>query len=275
MPNLAVNGTELFYQIFDETSDEDTSPETIVFSHGYLMDHSMFRGQIDVLKKQYRCIAFEHRGHAQSAIATDGYSMDNLVTDAIELIAALDKQLSLGPVHFVGMSTGGFVGMRIALRRPELLKSMVLMSTSAEQEPEKALKKNNVLLKVVKYLGIWAVIGQVINIMFYKSFLKDKSQKATTDYWRKAVASRDKKAMVAFGKAIFSRDNVLPKLADVKLPTAVIVGEEDVLTQPIHSVRMAQTIPGAKLYKIKDAGHSAAIEKAEEVTAAMVEFYKG
>jgi pimeloyl-ACP methyl ester carboxylesterase len=83
----------------------------------------------------------------------------------------------------------------------------------------------------------------------------------------------NKKAMYNFGKAIFGRDNVLPKLAELDLPVAVIVGDEDTLTRPIHSERMATTIPGAKLYKIADAGHSAAIEKAPEVTQAMVEFY--
>ena len=80
--------------------------------------------------------------------------------------------------------------------------------------------------------------------------------------------------MFAFGKAIFYRDNVLEKLSTLDLPTAVIVGEEDVLTPPVHSAGMASTIPGAKLYKIPDAGHSAAIEKAQEVTDAMLDFYQ-
>lgn len=269
MPKIAVNGTELYYNIFDDVSETKENRETIVFSHGYLMDHSMFSGQYDVLKKHYRCIAFEHRGHAQSQIAADGYSMDNLVNDAIALL----DELELGPVHFVGMSTGGFVGMRIGLRRPDLLKSLVLMSTSAEGEPEKSLKKNNLLLNMVKYFGWWTVIGQVIPIMFYKTLLQDTSQQETVNYWRNAVSSQDKKAMYAFGKAIFSRDNVLKKLATLDLPVAVIVGEEDILTPPVNSERMTNMIPGARLYKIKDAGHSAAIEKAKEVTEAMLDFY--
>ena len=274
VPKIAVNGTELFYQIFDEMPNDLARKETMVFSHGYLMNHTMFSGQINVFKKHFRCIAFEHRGHAQSAIATDGYSMDNLVTDAIALLECLDKQLNTGPVHFVGMSTGGFVGMRIALRRPELLRSLVLMSTSAEPEPQKALRKNTLLLRIVKYIGMWAVIGQVIKMMFYRHFLNDNNQNNTVSYWRNAVLSQNKNAMVAFGKAIFARDNVLPKLSQLNLPVAVIVGDKDPLTQPIYSERMAQSIPGASLFKIKDAGHFAAIEDAQAVTEAMTTFYK-
>ena len=74
----------------------------------------MFRAQIDRLKPHYRCIAYDHRGQGDSAIAPDGYDMDTLAEDAAALIVALDA----GPCHFVGLSMGGFVGMRLALPGP-------------------------------------------------------------------------------------------------------------------------------------------------------------
>lgn len=265
MPKISVNGAELFYR------REGEGDETIVFSHGYLMNHTMFKGQVDRLKSDYRCLSFEHRGHGQSGITESGYELDNLVTDAIAL---MDK-LKLGPVHFVGMSTGGFVGMRIALKRPDLLKSLVLMSTSAEAEPTQALKKNNLLLNTVKYIGWWPVIRQVLSMMFHSSFLRDRRNKPLLQYWKQTVITQNKHAMFDFGKGIFARDNVLPQLAHLSLPVAVIVGAEDVLTPPECAKRMADTIPGAKLYEIADAGHSAAIEKDTEVADAMQGFYQG
>ena len=265
MPVMIVNGVSLFYQ------ESGAGDETIVFSHGYLMNHTMFAGQIERLQQDYRCISFEHRGHGQSEVTSSGYELDNLVTDAITLI----EQLDCGPVHFVGMSTGGFVGMRIALRRPDLLRSLVLMSTSAEAEPEKALKKNKLLLKTVKHLGWWPVIGQVLSMMFHRTFLKTPKHRNTVNIWKSIVTGQNKNAMLAFGKSIFSRDNVLPQLQGVSLPVAVIVGEFDVLTPPQCSQRMADTIPGARLFTIADAGHSAAIEKPEEVHNALLGFYQG
>ena len=263
MPTLIVNGAELFY------TDTGKGEETLVFSHGYLMNHSMFNGQVERLKERFRCISFEHRGHGQSEVTAAGYELDNLVKDAIALL----DELKLGPVHFVGMSTGGFVGMRLALQRPDLLRSLVLMSTSAEGEPKKALKKNKLLLKTVQHLGWWPVIGQVLCMMFHRRYVKNPANKKTVGYWKSVVTAQNKKAMLAFGKAIFNRDDVLSSLSQLTLPVAVIVGENDALTPLNCSKRMAEVIPGARLSIIPDAGHSAAIEKPNEVTDAMLTLY--
>lgn len=260
---MIVNGANLYYK------ESGSGAETIVFSHGYLMNHTMFDGQIERLKNIYHCISFEHRGHGQSEVTESGYELDNLVDDAIALI----EQLDCGPVHFVGMSTGGFVGMRIALRRPELLRSLVLMNTSAEGEPESALKKNRLLLKTVQHLGWWPVIGKVLSMMFHRTFLKSPEHKKTVNYWKSVVTGQNKNAMLAFGKSIFARDNVLPALSNLRLPVAVIAGEFDVATPLSCSQKMAEIIPDAQLCVVKDAGHSAAIEKPCEVAQMLQTFY--
>ncbi len=263
MPKVRVNNVVIHYNEYGK------GKETLLFSHGYLMNSSMFKGQIDSFKDTFRCISFDHRGHGESEVSTNGYELDNLVTDAICLI----EKLELGSVHFIGMSTGGFVGMRIAIRRPELLKSMVLMDTSAEEEDKKTLKKNYVLLWIVQNIGWFPVIGKVMSILFHKSFLKDKSRQQEVKKWRKIIMGQNKKGMILFGKMIFARDNVLDKLKVVNIPTGVIVGENDVGTPPRYNKRIAEMMPNADYFTIPDAGHSAAVEKPGEVTKAMAKFY--
>lgn len=263
MSKVRVNNAELYYQSVGDCA------ETILFSHGYLMDNTMFKAQIDAMKPQFRCIAYDHRGHGQSEVTKDGYELDNLVTDAISLIESLE----VGPVHFVGVSAGGFVGMRVALRRPDLLKSLILIDTTAEAESEQALKQNNLLLWMVKNVGWWAVIGQVMPILFHKSFLESEARKTEVEKWKRIMTGQDKKGIVPFGKGTFMRDNVLDQLAGLSLPVAVIVGKEDVTTPPEYSQRMADVIPDAKMYTIPDAGHFAAIEKPALVNEAMQDFF--
>lgn len=263
MPKVKVNNVLIHYQVIGK------GKETLLFSHGYLMSNEMFKGQIDLFKDQFKCIAYDHRGHGKSEVTKDGYELDNLMTDAISLIGKLD----LGPVHFIGMSTGGFIGMRIAIKRPELLKSLILMDTSAEEESKDALKKNNTLLWVVKHIGYFPVVDHVMPILFHDAFLKDKSRKSEVKKWRKIITSHKKKGIVPFGKGIFARDRFLEKLSEITIPTAVIVGENDVPTPPQHSKNIVDNIPNAELYTIPEAGHSSAVEKPLEVANAMRKFY--
>src|SRR3954464_3832430 len=111
---MEVNGTQLHV----EDTGPGSSGETIVFSHGLLWDTSLFAPQIAALRSTYRCIAWDHRGQGKSASDHRHCIGIELVTqDAIALLTLL----SPNPVHFVGLSMGGFVGMRIAARRPELV----------------------------------------------------------------------------------------------------------------------------------------------------------
>lgn len=263
MKKITVNNVELSFQ----STGEGT--ETIVFSHGYLMDNTMFQGQINALKNKFRCISYDHRGHGKSEATDSGYELDNLVNDAIGFIEALN----IAPVHFVGMSTGGFIGMRIALRRPDLLKSLVLMDTSADAEPKADAKQYDLLMWIVKYIGWWAVINKAMPILFHKEFLQDQKRKDEVRQWKNIIMSHNKKAVLLFGKGIFSRGSVVDKLSQISLPTAVIVGAEDIATKPDCAKQMADAIDGAQLYTIANAGHSAAVEKPQEVAQAMQDFY--
>ena len=263
MPKVKVNNVDIHYDEFGK------GKETLLFSHGFLMNNTMFKGQIDAFKDNFRCISFDHRAHGKSEITTNGYELDNIVTDAICLI----EQLKLDSVHFIGMSTGGFVGMRIAIRRPDLLKSLVLMDTSAETDGKFILMKNRLLLWTVKNTGWFLVINKVMSTLFHKSFLKNKSRQSEVKKWRNIVMNQNKKGMIHFGNMIFGRDSVLEKLSAVNIPTAVIVGENDVATPPEYSKRIVDTIPDSYYFTIPDAGHSAAVEKPGEVANAMREFY--
>ncbi|OLS26379.1 MAG: Arylesterase [Candidatus Heimdallarchaeota archaeon LC_3] len=131
MTNLTINNAELYYE------DTKSGKETILFSHGLLWSCRMFDDQVNELKGDYRVIAYDHRGQGRSGIPKNGYDLDSLTDDVVMLI----KNLNLDSVHFVGLSMGGMVGMRLAARHPELVKSLILIDTSADPESPKNLPK--------------------------------------------------------------------------------------------------------------------------------------
>ena len=264
MPQIRVNNVNLFYE------ETGSGAETMLFSHGYLMDHTMFNTQIGAFREQFRCIAYDQRGHGRSEAITSSYDLDALVNDAIGLIEALE----MGPVHFVGMATGGYVGLRLALHRPELLKSLTLIDTSADVEAKDKLSQYNLLLKTVNLVGWRPVIGRVMPILFYEVFLKDDQRQDEVKRWRKIITGHNVKAVTAFGHAIFSRDSVVDQLGNINTPTVVIVGKHDVATPATYAQTMADRIHDARLRVIPDAGHSAVVEKPLATTNAMRGFYE-
>src|SRR5438128_2311715 len=104
MPRTTVNGADLYYE------DTGSGREAILFAHGLLWSGRMFDAQVAALKGRYRCVTFDFRGQGQSEITTTGYDMDTLAEDA----AALIQRLGIAPCHFLGLSMGGFIGMRLA-----------------------------------------------------------------------------------------------------------------------------------------------------------------
>jgi 3-oxoadipate enol-lactonase len=262
MSEITVNGVSLFFE------EKGSGPETIVFSHGYLLDSTHFAPQIEALSDWYRCIAYDHRGHGRSQATKDGYDMENLYADAVGLI----ETLNCAPCHFVGLSTGGFIGVRIAIRRPELLSSLILMDTTAEAEPEKNVKQYKLLMPIVRWLGWWPVINKVMSLSFAEKFLTDPGRQDEVRYWKELITSGNKKALIQFGMGIFSRTSVFEALSTITTPTLVMVGEKDTARPLSEAQRTVEKIHGAKLVIIPEAAHLCTIEEPAAVTEAIEEF---
>lgn len=249
-------------------TDRGEGDETVVLSHSYLADHRHFAAQIDALAQRYRVIAYDHRGHGASDTPGDGYSMQRITDDGIDLI----ESLGAGPVHWVGLSTGGFVGMRIALQRPELLKRLVLMDTSAGAEPTLARVKYAGMLAIFARFGMRPVLGGTMKAMFGGHFLRDAARATERDLWAARFAANDVPAIIGFGRAIFARDHLLPQVHRIEHPTLVVVGEDDRATVPARARELAAAIPDARLEIIPRAGHLCTVEEPDAVTEVITRF---
>lgn len=264
MAIVQANGVNLYYE------ESGAGEENIVFSHGFLMNHAMFQAQIEALAPHFHCIAYDHRGHGRSETTQSGYEIDNLTADA----AALIEALGIAPCHFVGMSTGGFVGLRLAIRQPDLLRSLTLIDTSADAETPGQVRQYDMLATVVRYFGWRLVLGKALSALFSPHFINNPQRQDEVNKWKQVIMGHDKKGVAAFARGIFHRDSVVNQLDKIHTPTVVIGGEEDVATPPEKMKQIVAGIPGTILNLIPDAGHSTVVEKPDAVTAVMLDFYK-
>ncbi len=263
MPKIFINNVNYYY------TDSQIGDEIIVFSHGLLWSGQMFHKLENHFKKKFRIITYDHRGQGQTEAPADGYDMDTLYDDAVKLIETLCPNQK---VHFAGLSMGGFVGMRLAARRPDLLKSLILMETSADAEPLENVSKYRTLNKVVKWLGTWAVVSKVMPIMFGQKFLNDPSRKAEKKEMERQMKLCKAPGITKAVEGVIDRKPIYDELANIKLPTLIMVGTQDVATVPAKAERIHSVIENSKLVYIEGGGHTSSIEEPEQINKAIETF---
>jgi 3-oxoadipate enol-lactonase len=260
VPIIKVNGVKLNY------IEAGNGPETIVFAHGLLMSSNSYREQLRYFGSRYRVIAYDHRGHGRSSVPWSGYDMDTIAEDAAQLIEHVGA-----PVHFAGLSMGGFVGIRLAARRPQLLRSLVLMATSADEQPGNKAAAHLVTTGLVRALGLKPIAKQAARAMYGAPYLRDKKHyEAALSY----VGSLPKSLWRPM-TAVADRPSVAGELRRIATPTLVVVGDCDTLLPPHNSLRLAAGIPDAKLVRIPKTGHLITDENPDAANSAIGAFLAG
>lgn len=259
MPTLSIRDVKIFY------TDSGKGSETLVFSHGLLFDVHLFDRQVQALSDQYRCIAYDHPGQGQSTLPEKDFSMEDLYDYAVGFLEALGA----GPVHFIGLSMGGFIAMRLAARRPDLVKSIILLDTSADAEPNAV--KYKLLNNIVRYFSTRVVANTILGIMFGKTFLADSGRKAEKERWKQHLIQLPK-TITRSVDAVIGRKDVFEEIQHIKCPVLVVCGEEDVATIPEKSRRIHAQIQGSVLKLVPQAGHSSSIEQPEVITETIRSF---
>jgi pimeloyl-ACP methyl ester carboxylesterase len=262
MPHLHVNGANLYY--------EDTGGKVgpVVLAHGLLWNCRMYDRQVAALWDRYRCVAFDFRGQGMSEVTETGYDLDTQVEDAAAIIRALDA----APCHFVGLSMGGMIGMRLATRHPTLLRSLVLLNTSAAPEPEENLPRYRLLNFVARWIGLGLVVGKVMPIMFGRTFLEDPARAELRAEWRKRLVSNHRVGITRAVKGVIERASVEDEVRAIRCPTLILTSDEDAATSPEKSKQLHALIPGSRLVVIPRAGHTSTVEAPDAVNRALREF---
>jgi 3-oxoadipate enol-lactonase len=262
MPNITLNGVDLFY------TEQGSGDDTIVFAHGLLMDGSMWDFVAPSFVEKYRVIRFDFRGQGQSSNPGSGFEINTLVEDT----AAFIQAVSTKPVHYVGLSMGGMVGMPLSARHPDLIRSLVLLDTSAQAEPWYKKIKYRLMSIVLVLFGVKPLVSSTMKLMFGHSTLRNSEKAELVAHWKQKISAL-KKTIVGPVMGVMMRPDISEELGKIYCPTLIVVGEEDTTT-PMHCAHhMDALISDAELEIIPDCGHSSALEKSEHVIQLIKQFY--
>jgi 3-oxoadipate enol-lactonase len=250
MSILTANGVELYYELH---GPEDG--EVLVLSNGILMSTASWGGQKAALARRQRLLLYDCRGMWKSAHPAGPYTMELHADD----LAALLDGLGIERAHIGGISYGGEVSMAFALKYPQRVRSLVLSSTVSESD---------VVLRGM--VGTWrlAVAAKNAEMFFQSSYWMNFSAEwiEANQAVLAATALRyrdlDYEALLELIDC-FLGFNITARLAEIKAPALVMVGEQDILKGRRFADVIAGCIRGAELAVVPGAGHALCIEKAD------------
>ena len=258
MPFAHVNGQKLHY--------EDTGGDgpVIVFSHGLLMDGSMFAPQIEALRGQWRCITWDERGHGQTAdpAACAPFTYYDSAND----LAALLEHLGVQQAVLAGMSQGGYLSLRCALTHPERVRALVLIDTQALQEDPRKMVGHEALLKAWLEGGLSDEIAAVVAHTILGDGWEGTPQWQAK--WRQVTAPNLLQCFTTLG----SRDDISERIGAITVPALVVHGSLDHAIDLERAQAMAAALPGARLVEVPGAGHASNLTHPEPVNAALKAF---
>lgn len=257
---LRCNGADLAYRI-----DGPAGRPVLLFSNSLASDMSMWDGQVDAFKSDYRIVRYDTRGHGRSPVVEGPLTIDDLASDAIALI----EQLALGPVHFVAISLGGMLGQAVAARRPDLLRSLTLSNTSSETDKPELWEPR---IQTALTTGMGPLVEPTLERWFTAPFRAGQPQRVETV--RRMVAATPPKGYAACARAIQAmRQTAI--LAKIVTPTLVIAGREDASTPVAAAERIVHAVKGAKLVVVEQAAHITPIEQADRFNQHLRHFLAG
>ena len=218
------------------------------------------------LALQYRVIALDNRGAGRSDKPFGHYSLEQMADDAI---AVLD-QVGVEKAHIVGASMGGAITQIIGLKYPERVMSLTLACTACRNHPWRRELLHGWATAATEQ-GIGAMTREaarwVIGPRSFRRLLPAFG-------WLGPLAmGRTSHAFVSQVNAILDIDDTISdQLIDVKAPTLVMVGNQDILTPRGDSEEIAERIPTAELVVLSGAAHGLMVEHASTFNKVLGDF---
>lgn len=253
MSTVALNGTSIFYE------DTGGNKPAVILSHGFLMDHSMFRHQVTALKDSHRVITWDERGFGQTR-ATGEFTYWDSANDVL----ALMDHLGIESAVVGGMSQGGFLSLRVALAAPDRVRGLILLDTQAGTEDPSTVEPYNQLHEAWLAHGPTAVQDVIAGLILGPG--------TWTEWFDKWALLAPEQFTAAFN-CLMHRDDITSRLGEITCPALIVHGTADAAIPMAKAEQLRDLITGpTTLVAIEGGPHAANMTHSDAVNSAIVRF---
>ena len=234
---------------------------TVVLAHSLGCTLAMWDPQVQALTAKFRVVRYDLRGHGRSGAPDADYTLAQMGTDAL---AVIDATTAGAPVHFMGLSLGGMVGMWLGIHHSKRVRRLVLANTT----PHIPLRDMfNQRMQTARAGGMGGIAGPTLDRWLGAVF--KSGHPAQRDALVATMAAMSPQGYAGCCAVLRDADQ-RGDIARIKVPTLVIAGVDDPATSPALAQQMAQLITGAQVVFIPGAAHLSNLENPAAFNAAIL-----
>lgn len=254
-----VNGLELSYRAHGHGP-------TLVLVHAFPLNMEMWAPQIEALTDRCHLVTLDLRGFGASQVTDGVFTIDDLASDVHGLLGRIGHhRCVLG-----GLSLGGYVALAYARRYGQQLRGLILADTRATADDAEARESRLASIAAIEKQGAAALAAAMPSRLLAPGTVETRPELvAQLSGW---IGDTDPRTLIGAQKAMANRNDATSILPLLKVPTLVLVGEQDAVTPPEEAERMAASIADATVVKIPNAGHLSNLENPEAFNAAVAAF---
>ena len=235
----------------------------VVFLHAFPLNAGMWAGQVEALPDR-ATLAPDFPGFGGRAPG-----VSDLEGFARSALADMDAA-GIGKAVVVGLSMGGYVAFRLLGLAPERVVGLVLADTKAGADNEAGRTKRTDQAARVRAEGVAWMPDAFAPALLGPTTMASRPE--VVGYVKELVGKADPEGVARALEAMRERPDSTPQLGTIRVPTLVVVGEEDGLTPVADARILADGIPGAELEVLPGAGHLANLEDPAAFNAALTSF---
>ena len=253
-----VNSQEIFY------TDSGGSGPVVILAHGFLMDQTMFDAQVAALSPEFRVITWDERGFGQTKWDGKDFSYWDSADDCLGLMDHLGiKKCVIG-----GMSQGGFLTLRAALKAPERVTALVLIDTAADNDGPETLAGYRMMVDTwIEHGPVPDLTAVIANIII----AEPNESKKTIAKWQNFTTE----AFKATANCLLNRDDITDRLGEIKCPAIILHGTADTAISMERAEELRKGLVGAgKIVAIEGAAHASNLTHANFLNPPLIEFLR-
>jgi len=250
-----INGQQIGY------TDSGGDGPVVLFSHGFLMDRTMFDKQVAMLSDRYRCVSWDERGFGET-VATGPFTYWDSADDAVGVL----DHLGIDSAVFVGMSQGGFLSLRAALTHPTRVKAITMIDSQPGVDDEETLAGYTGMIDHWLSGEPLGEVGQFVAGLII-------GEPTLMAEWTAIWEARDRSQIEHPAAALLGRDDVTSRMGEITCPVLSIHGDADQAIDISHAEALQAAVPdGRGLVVVPGAAHAPNMTHPDIVNPALVSF---